>query len=215
MKERGADLGIWARWINTELYARDSWENLLFGVCRFKEMWGEYPREVKTVSYEFKRGRFERLHAGGLGLRVQVGSVMKEGAQQKTGKGLVMPASEDAEPIPQGSYSSDASSEHPKPIVPPSLNVRSLNPPPANPFPGLAPLFTFYGVPASDTAWERVAAGYEVETYRLFENDPAGCGEVLMKKRMDRGWSRRGNGYAKACPELRGWMVRCEKEVMQ
>ena len=45
-----------------EEYARDSFENLLFSMCRFREVYGVYPRWVTVVSYSYKRERFESLH---------------------------------------------------------------------------------------------------------------------------------------------------------
>lgn len=50
----------------TEDRARDSYENLLFGLCRFYELTGRYPEAVTVVGYEFKRDRFVRLHRGAL-----------------------------------------------------------------------------------------------------------------------------------------------------
>ena len=46
----------------TEEHARDSYENLLFSLCRFHELTGAWPRNVTVVGYEFKRRRFEELH---------------------------------------------------------------------------------------------------------------------------------------------------------
>lgn len=45
----------------TEEFARDSFENLLFGLCRFKEWTGAYPHSATFVSWAFKQARFE-LH---------------------------------------------------------------------------------------------------------------------------------------------------------
>lgn len=45
-----------------EDFARDSFENLLFGICRFREVAGVLPEQVSVVSWEFKRQRFEDLH---------------------------------------------------------------------------------------------------------------------------------------------------------
>lgn len=45
----------------TEEFARDSFENLLFGLCRFKECTGRYPARVCLAGWAFKRGRFD-LH---------------------------------------------------------------------------------------------------------------------------------------------------------
>lgn len=43
----------------TEEFARDSFENLLFGICRFFEFTGQYPRLIIVVSWAFKQKRFE------------------------------------------------------------------------------------------------------------------------------------------------------------
>lgn len=45
-----------------EDYARDSHENLLFSICRFQEMTGQYPSSITVVGFEFKRTRFEEIH---------------------------------------------------------------------------------------------------------------------------------------------------------
>ena len=45
----------------TEEFARDSFENLLFGLCRFQQVVGSYPRTVTLITWEFKRARYD-LH---------------------------------------------------------------------------------------------------------------------------------------------------------
>ena len=50
---------------STEEFATDSFENLLFSICRFREITGSYPKEITVVSFSFKRRRFEMLHAPG------------------------------------------------------------------------------------------------------------------------------------------------------
>lgn len=45
-----------------EDYARDSYENVLFSICRFQEMTGNYPSSITVVGFEFKRKRFEEVH---------------------------------------------------------------------------------------------------------------------------------------------------------
>lgn len=50
----------------TEEHARDSFENLLFSLCRFYELTGRYPESVTVVGYEFKRERFAELHRAAL-----------------------------------------------------------------------------------------------------------------------------------------------------
>jgi hypothetical protein len=39
----------------------------LFSICRFKEVTGNYPSKITTVSFSFKQRRFESLHAPALG----------------------------------------------------------------------------------------------------------------------------------------------------
>lgn len=45
-----------------EAQARDSFENVLFSICRFRELSGRYPEKLTVVSFAFKRRRFEELH---------------------------------------------------------------------------------------------------------------------------------------------------------
>ncbi|KZV23181.1 hypothetical protein F511_05020 [Dorcoceras hygrometricum] len=51
----------------TEEHARDSFENLLFSVCRFRELTGTYPRNITVVGYDFKEERFVHLHRSAIG----------------------------------------------------------------------------------------------------------------------------------------------------
>lgn len=51
----------------TEEYARDSFENLLFSLCRFRQLAGAYPRRITVVGWAFKGPRFE-LHRKALRL---------------------------------------------------------------------------------------------------------------------------------------------------
>jgi len=46
----------------TEEFARDSFENLLFGIARFREVTGHYPSTITVVGFALKRRRFEELH---------------------------------------------------------------------------------------------------------------------------------------------------------
>ena len=43
----------------TEEFARDSFENLLFSICRFEECVGKYPEKIIVVSWAFKKERFD------------------------------------------------------------------------------------------------------------------------------------------------------------
>ncbi|KAL3504369.1 hypothetical protein ACH5RR_034210 [Cinchona calisaya] len=51
----------------TEEHARDSFENLLFSVCRFRELTGTYPHNITVVGYDFKEERFVHLHRSAIG----------------------------------------------------------------------------------------------------------------------------------------------------
>lgn len=43
-------------------HARDSFENVLFSLCRFYELTGHYPAAITAVSYTLKQRRFEEVH---------------------------------------------------------------------------------------------------------------------------------------------------------
>jgi hypothetical protein len=45
-----------------EEYARDSWENLIFSICRFRELTGRYPERLTILGLAFKEYRFQELH---------------------------------------------------------------------------------------------------------------------------------------------------------
>lgn len=47
----------------TEEYATDSFQNLLFSICRFREVTNSYPARITVVSFSFKKHRFQDLHA--------------------------------------------------------------------------------------------------------------------------------------------------------
>lgn len=50
-----------------EEYALDSYENVLYSICRFREIKGYYPRRVFIVGFDFKSRRFEQLHRTAIG----------------------------------------------------------------------------------------------------------------------------------------------------
>lgn len=45
-----------------EEFARDSFENVLFLLCRFYEVVGKYPKFITVVGFEFKKQRFLEIH---------------------------------------------------------------------------------------------------------------------------------------------------------
>ena len=50
--------------VNTEEFARDSFENTIFLICRFFEIEKRYPDKITVVGFEFKKNRFLNLHLG-------------------------------------------------------------------------------------------------------------------------------------------------------
>jgi hypothetical protein len=46
----------------SEEFARDSYENVLFSLCRFFEMTGRYPSKITVIGFGFKERRFTDLH---------------------------------------------------------------------------------------------------------------------------------------------------------
>ncbi|KAJ3055579.1 hypothetical protein HK102_011322 [Quaeritorhiza haematococci] len=50
----------------TEEHARDSFENVLFSIARFREYTGRYPERITVVGFGFKKMRFVDLHRGAL-----------------------------------------------------------------------------------------------------------------------------------------------------
>ncbi|KAG8459418.1 hypothetical protein KFE25_013054 [Diacronema lutheri] len=49
-----------------EEHAHDSFENVLFSLCRFRQLTGAYPRQLTVVSFGFKRRRFAQMHRAAL-----------------------------------------------------------------------------------------------------------------------------------------------------
>ncbi|KAI9016115.1 hypothetical protein DFJ74DRAFT_679524 [Hyaloraphidium curvatum] len=45
-----------------EEYSRDSYENLLFSICRFRAFTGRYPTNVTVISFRYKKLRFADFH---------------------------------------------------------------------------------------------------------------------------------------------------------
>lgn len=57
-----------SQYSTTENYARDSYENVLFSICRFREFTGRYPETIAVVGYAFKERRFAAVHRKALRL---------------------------------------------------------------------------------------------------------------------------------------------------
>ncbi|CCK67987.1 uncharacterized protein KNAG_0A02990 [Huiozyma naganishii CBS 8797] len=52
--------------INTEEFSLDSFDNLLFSLCRFKEITNAYPTHITIVGFAFKQLRFLKYHAAAI-----------------------------------------------------------------------------------------------------------------------------------------------------
>src|ERR1035437_4162340 len=66
--ELGEHAGFWGRpevqeRCALEEFAFDSFQNLLFGLCRFKEAAGSWPTRITVAGWGFKAGRFSELHS--------------------------------------------------------------------------------------------------------------------------------------------------------
>lgn len=55
----------------TEDFAKDSFQNLLFSICRFHEVVGRYPKKITVVGFSFKKDRFASLHRAALRFPVE------------------------------------------------------------------------------------------------------------------------------------------------
>lgn len=63
-------LGEYKHWIDHKLqerifleeFARDSFENFLFSICRFYEITHDYPTHITIIGFDFKKDRYLQLH---------------------------------------------------------------------------------------------------------------------------------------------------------
>lgn len=60
----------------TEEFARDSLENVVYGLCRFRECTGHYPARLVVIGWKFKQRRFEQYFQA---LRWPVGALEYHG----------------------------------------------------------------------------------------------------------------------------------------
>lgn len=51
----------------TEEFARDSFENLVFSICRFYQVTGGYPHSISVIGMPMKEARFVDLHRAAIG----------------------------------------------------------------------------------------------------------------------------------------------------
>lgn len=58
--------------IGLEEYATDSFENVLFSICRFYELVGNYPKRITIIGFDFKEKRFTNLIHDALKLNTNI-----------------------------------------------------------------------------------------------------------------------------------------------
>jgi hypothetical protein len=100
-----------------EGFARDSLENLLFSVCRFRQVTGRYPHDVKVVSFNFKRQRFTTVHRRALRFpsrRFTFVGVDPPGAEGRNAKLYAMERARTLGPFGADPYACNDSSLHGK-----------------------------------------------------------------------------------------------------
>jgi hypothetical protein len=69
-EQNGWLLGDLKQRVFLEEYARDSYENLLFSICRFRELTGGFPTRITVIGFDFKSQRFNDIHRHAIGFPV-------------------------------------------------------------------------------------------------------------------------------------------------
>lgn len=93
-----------------EEYARDSFENLLFSICRFYEVTQKYPTKVTVIGLSVKKRRFTELHRAALRYPVDRFSYIGSGLTENKMKGTKPTASTSnrtsfsSDEIPEGEF---------------------------------------------------------------------------------------------------------------
>lgn len=198
----------------TEDFARDSFENLLFSVARFRELAGRLPERIVVVSFGFKAYRFTELHR----------TAMRFPSERFYFAGLD-PVVESENPPPELGFAGEApppaASSPPLQhlevsLVPPRVRsagnqllqiIQSHQPQPRFPLPVPG------RVEPTSSALRRALAGELLNSVEPFRADPYGCQGPLREKRLSRNPFRRWHGYEQGAPELRGLLGWCGPEL--
>eukprot|EP00605_Chrysophyceae_sp_TOSAG23-4_P001269 GSChrysophyteH1.ASY1.ANO1.1380.1 assembled CDS len=88
-----------------EEFARDSYENLLFSLCRHREVTGAYPEKVTVVGFDFKEERFVEEHRAAIGFPAK--DFHYVGLQPPDGSGFDRRAAAAGEESVVAAYSTD------------------------------------------------------------------------------------------------------------
>lgn len=163
----------------TEEFARDSFENVLFSIARFKELTGHPPRNITVVGYEFKRERFVGLHRTAIQFPSDRFNYIGGALLYQT----LIALSLSTRTYTLSLVGTDQAVIH-------ACQATTLR----------------RGTPA---VHEEESAKGEVEVRRAFSHDPYGCRGALRKKRESRDPFNVGQPYLCSNPELRGLMTHC------
>ncbi len=179
----------------TEEHSRDSLENLVFSLCRFYELTGRYPEQLTIVSYDFKEERFLDAHAAALGWWVLAPrpTYFDRRAAARPDSALTRATRCALRPFARPE-------ERMRFVGTPALNVGidlARRARPSLPF----ALSLSLMLRASLVRQEEMVKGEE-KTRLLFEQDPYGCGDELLEKRLSRDPFANGAIDADRCPAL-------------
>ncbi|KXS14780.1 hypothetical protein M427DRAFT_99336 [Gonapodya prolifera JEL478] len=206
---RSSDWPIHER-VVTEEHSRDSYENLLFGLCRFREVTGRYPRNVTIISYKHKAFRFTHVHRASV--RFPTSRFNFVGVDH-TGTLLpVVETIESEEPLLVSSGQRDGSSDlrlrfnstyilsHAPSDLPPHELALSIMPFVVDPH-GCG---TATSLPAHDRDLLAARFGTDPRFRNVADN-------VLQEKRKLRDPALKGSMGWHGCLEMRGLMEACER----
>ncbi|KAL7753340.1 hypothetical protein RI367_001115 [Sorochytrium milnesiophthora] len=177
-----------------EDYARDSFDNLLFSICRFKETTGSYPQRISLVSYPRKRERFTDLHLTAIGYPVDRFTFIGSNATLVDDT-LAYSQSEDTADASTTVTAANATHSQQGGTAP----ADATN----SPYTAKRRLARRAPPPRSDPE--------TTNNLIPFSHDPYACSHPgLVLKKTARNWGNRQPGYEKSCPELRGLLTMCE-----
>lgn len=217
--------------ITTEVFARDSYENLIFSIARFREYTGVYPRRVTVVGFAFKQRRFTELHRQAIGLPAEafeyvgvdhppwLGGATDSassgasgdakggvggGSDRNTGSRIAGAAAAGGEKVTANSR--ERLSNHGATKEGVSIHATSSAGRFGTPYLGWVPPSA---AQLDALATERAAGELKYAAARFWQ-DPYGCTDpTLGGKRLARNPARRRHGYELSCPELSGLLRWC------
>lgn len=177
--------------------ARDSYENLLYSLCRFRALTGNYPEKVTVVSYPYKHVRFVHFHAASMRYPIEDFHFL---ALSSAKKGTRLEEFGGAE---------DTHAEHHKSVDRKGSDGPSI----------AAELYRSQLALVGDVEKARISKkddelasipDHELEhSLKSFLRDPHGCFPPLSDKKLARDPWKVGPASADTCPEMRGLMDAC------